>query len=395
MLGESTMIQSVYIHIPFCHHICHYCDFTKFFYNEQMATDYLDALSNEIHTQVEGKKNPVRTIFIGGGTPTSLNHTQLKTLLALIAEKFDVSNCEEYTIEANPGDFDEEKAKLLKEYGVNRVSLGVQVFDDNMLKELGRAHRIEDVYKTVELLKQQDLTNISLDLIYSLPKQSAEHFEKTVTEALSFDLPHYSAYSLQIEPKTIFYNRYKKGQLHRPTQEEEVKMYDILKRKMKEAGVQQYEISNFSKEGFESKHNLTYWNNDYYYGFGAGASGYLPGKRTINMKPIPAYIKQAMEDGNPTLKIETIGLKEQIEEELFLGLRKLSGVDKQEFLSKFAFPIELLYKNQIDYLIQKGWLVNDEKSIHLTDEGVLFGNEVFEHFLLEDEDLEAIALTKK
>src|SRR5690606_6371009 len=167
------MIPSVYIHIPFCHHICHYCDFTKFFYNEQMATDYLEALSNEINTQVDGEKNPVKTIFIGGGTPTALNHKQLKTLLELISDKFDVSNCEEYTIEANPGDFDEEKAKLLKDYGVNRVSLGVQVFDNEMLKELGRAHRIEDVYKTVELLKQHDLTNISLDLIYSLPNQSA------------------------------------------------------------------------------------------------------------------------------------------------------------------------------------------------------------------------------
>jgi putative oxygen-independent coproporphyrinogen III oxidase len=389
------MIPSVYIHIPFCHHICHYCDFTKFFYNEQMATDYLEALSNEINTQVEGRKNSVKTIFIGGGTPTALNHKQLKTLLELISDKFDVADCEEYTIEANPGDFDEEKAKLLKDFGVNRVSLGVQVFDNDMLKELGRAHRIEDVYKTVDLLKQHDLTNISLDLIYSLPNQSAEHFEKTVTEALAFDLPHYSAYSLQIEPKTIFYNRHKKGQLHRPAQEEEVKMYDTLKTKMNEAGIRQYEISNFSKEGFESKHNLTYWNNDYYYGFGAGASGYLPGKRTINMKPIPAYIKQAMQDGNPTLKVETIGLKEQIEEELFLGLRKLRGVDKEKFISKFDFPLELIYKNQIDHLSQKGWLVNNKKSIHLTDNGVLFGNEVFEHFLLEDEDLEAIALTKK
>ncbi|MFS0672864.1 radical SAM family heme chaperone HemW [Ornithinibacillus sp. 179-J 7C1 HS] len=389
------MIQSVYIHIPFCQHICHYCDFTKFFYNEQLATEYLDALSNEINVQVQGEKNRVKTIFIGGGTPTALNYNQLKKLLAFVEEKFDVWNCVEYTIEANPGDFDEKKAKLLKEYGVNRVSLGVQVFDNAMLEELGRAHRIEDVYKTVELLKKEGLTNISLDMIYSLPNQTPEHFEKTVTEALSFDLPHYSAYSLQIEPKTIFYNKFKKGQLHRPAQEDEVEMYEILKNKMRASGLKQYEISNFSKPGFESKHNLTYWNNDYYYGFGAGASGYLPGKRTMNIRPLPAYIKQANEDGRPLLKVETIGLKEQIEEELFLGLRKLSGVSKRKFQDKYGFSLELLYKWQIDHLVQKGWLVDKKDKIHLSEQGVLFGNDAFEYFLLEDEDIKAIALTKK
>lgn len=389
------MIQSVYIHIPFCQHICHYCDFTKIFYDEQMATEYIDALVNEINVQVHGENNPVKTIFIGGGTPTAITTSQLKTLLAYIEKKFDVYNCEEYTIEANPGDFDEEKAKLLKDYGINRVSLGVQVFDDVMLKELGRAHRVKDVYRTVELLQKNGISNISLDLIYSLPHQTAGHFERTVTEALSFGLPHYSAYSLQIEPKTIFYNRHKKGQLHRPQQEEEVNMYEILKQKMRESELKQYEISNFARPGYESKHNLTYWNNDYYWGFGAGASGYLPGKRTLNIRPIPAYIKQAKEDGKPVLKIETIGLKEQIEEELFLGLRKLTGIRKEDFYHKFGFSHDLLYKDEIAHLIQKGWLIEDQDTIHLTEQGVLFGNDVFEYFLLEEDDLEAIALTKK
>lgn len=383
-------IQSVYIHIPFCQQICHYCDFTKFFYDEQSATKYIEALSNEINVQVSGEKNYVNTIYIGGGTPTALNHNQLEALLKLVNQKFDVANCKEFTIEANPGDFDEAKAKLLKDYGVNRVSLGVQVFDDVMLQELGRVHRVADVYKTVDLLNQQHLANISIDLIYSLPNQTAAQFERTVTEALSFQLPHYSSYSLQIEPKTMFYNRYKKGQLHRPAQEEEVKMYEILKSKMNENGLVQYEISNFAKPGFESNHNLTYWNNDYYYGFGAGASGYLPGKRTQNIRPLPAYIKQAMVDGNPVLKVESIGLKERIEEELFLGLRKLSGVSKKQFKAKFGFSHEKLYEQKIKALVQKGWLVDGEETIYLTDQGVLFGNEVFENFLLDEQDLKQV-----
>ncbi len=172
------MIQSAYIHIPFCHHICHYCDFTKFFYNETLATDYLQALKKEIQTKVPGRDNEVKTIFIGGGTPTALNISQLQMLLEIIHHTFDVESCEEFSIEANPGDFDKEKIKLLKEYGVNRVSLGVQVFDNEMLKSLGRAHQVKDVYRTVSDLQQDDFTNISIDLIYALPHQTAEHFQK-------------------------------------------------------------------------------------------------------------------------------------------------------------------------------------------------------------------------
>ncbi|SET61710.1 oxygen-independent coproporphyrinogen-3 oxidase [Oceanobacillus limi] len=384
------MIQSVYIHIPFCQQICHYCDFTKFFYNEELANDYMEALKKEINTSVMGNKNKVRTIFIGGGTPTALNQTQLRSLLEIVQEKFDVANCQEYTIEANPGDFDEEKVKLLKAYGVNRISLGVQVFDDGMLEELGRLHKVKDVYHTINLLKQYGFENISIDLIYSLPNQTPEHFQHTVDEALSFQLPHYSSYSLQIEPKTIFYNRYKKGKLHRPAQEDEVQMYEILKNSMRDNGLIQYEISNFAKNGYESKHNLNYWNNDYYYGFGAGASGYLPGKRTINIRPLPSYIKQAMQTGQPVLHVDEIGLKEQIEEELFLGLRKLQGIRKTDFEKKYGFPYDVLYRQQINNLIQKGWLIEKGDFIRLTEEGVLLGNNVFEHFLLEEEELNRV-----
>ena len=377
-------IQSVYIHIPFCRQICHYCDFTKFFYNEKLADDYIEALINEINVNVPGTKNKIRTIFIGGGTPTALNEVQLRTLLAFISEKFDVAGCEEYTIEANPGDFDEEKVKLLQAYGVNRVSLGVQVFDDHMLEELGRVHKISDVYKTVDLLQQYRFSNISTDLIYSLPKQTVNHFRKSLDEALSLNLPHLSTYSLQIEPKTVFYQRHKKGKLHRPKPEEEVEMYYILLETTKRHGLQQYEISNFAKPGFESKHNLTYWSNEYYYGFGAGAYGYLPGKRIGNLRPLPAYTKQAMADGKPILHIDEIGMREKIEEELFLGLRRMQGVNKAVFQDKFGFPLDKYYRSAIDELTDKQWLVESKTDIYLTDEGKLLANEVFEKFLLDE-----------
>ncbi|MFD2759471.1 radical SAM family heme chaperone HemW [Lentibacillus juripiscarius] len=382
--------QSVYIHIPFCQQICHYCDFTKFFYNEQSADDYIDALKQEINTAIDGEKNRVNTIFIGGGTPTALNMGQLQSLMQLIDSKFDIDNCLEFSIEANPGDFDEEKIKLLNSFGVNRISLGVQVFDDAMLEQLGRLHQVKDVYRTVDLLQRNGFYNISLDLIYALPNQTVEHFQHTLEEAIAFGLPHYSAYALQIEPKTIFYQRYKKGKLHRPPQEEEVRMYELLKNTMRSNGLNQYEISNFAMPGFESQHNLTYWNNDHYYGFGAGAHGYLPGVRTGNIRPLPAYVKQAMENGRPILHTEELGEREMIEEEMFLGLRKMDGINRESFIKKFGFPYEKLYGNVIHTLKQKGWIVDEEKNIRLTDQGVLFGNEVFERFLLEENDLNRV-----
>ncbi|WP_092493224.1 radical SAM family heme chaperone HemW [Virgibacillus salinus] len=381
------VVKSVYIHIPFCQQICHYCDFTKFFYNEKLATEYIEALSNEINTNINGTKNKVNTIFIGGGTPTSLNMEQLRSLMQIIDNKFDVENCKEFTIESNPGDFDKEKIKLLRSYGVNRISLGVQVFDDAMLEELGRLHTVKDVYSTINQLQQHGFYNISIDLIYALPNQTVEQFKQSLDEAVSFGLPHYSTYALQIEPKTVFYQRHKKGKLHRPPEESEVQMYEILKNTMHQEGVNHYEISNFAKTGYESQHNLTYWNNEYYYGFGAGAHGYLAGKRTGNIRPLPAYVKEAMKTGKPILNTEEISIKEMVEEEMFLGLRKTKGINKNHFHKKFGFSYETIYKHAVSSLIQKGWLAENASNIYLTDQGMLFGNEVFEQFLLEEKDL--------
>lgn len=385
MQGDEDMVSSVYIHIPFCEKICHYCDFTKFFYEEKMADDYLIALDKEISTYVRQPKQKVRTIFVGGGTPTALNYKQLEKLLKMVTTYFDVDNCLEYSFEANPGDLDEVKVKLLKDYGVKRISMGVQVFDDQMLEQLGRLHRIKDVYQNVESLKKHGINNISIDLIYSLPNQTVDHFKKTLKEALSFNLPHYSAYSLQIEPKTVFYQRHKKGKLTKPKEEVEAKMFEVLREEMNAHGKHQYEISNFAEKGFESLHNLTYWNNDFYFGFGAGAHGYLPGKRIINLRPFPAYVKKANEDGLPVLHTEEIGMKEQIEEEMFLGLRRIAGISKQHFNEKFGVSLGEVYQEPIEYLVKKGWLWETDTHVQLTESGILFGNEVFQEFLLDDE----------
>ncbi|SER18261.1 oxygen-independent coproporphyrinogen-3 oxidase [Gracilibacillus ureilyticus] len=381
------MITSAYIHIPFCEKICHYCDFTKFFYEEKMADDYLAALENEIKTTITEPKQKMKTIFVGGGTPTALNERQLLQLVSMIAQYFDTNYVDEYTFEANPGDLSKEKIKILKDHGVNRISMGVQDFNDDMLERLGRLHRVKDVYQNINDLTQIGLTNISIDLMYSLPSQTFEQFSKTLEEALQFDLPHYSAYSLQIEPKTIFYQRYKKGTITKPPEEVEADMYEYLRKEMNKQGILQYEISNFAKPGYESKHNLTYWNNDYYYGFGAGSHAYLPGKRVVNVRPHPAYVEKAVQTGKPVLHVEEIGKKEQIEEELFLGLRKSEGVSLSQFERKYNLSIERLYKEDLESLSQKGWIEWDEGFIRLTEEGKPFGNEVFQAFLIDEKQL--------
>lgn len=350
-----------------------------------MADAYLEALENEMNTVLPSEKNKVRTIYIGGGTPTAINKQQLQNLLAIINHKFDVKNCEEFTIEVNPGDIDEEKTKLLKMYGVTRISFGVQVMDDRMLKKLGRLHRVSDVYHTVDLLRKHSFSNISLDLIYALPHQTVKQFKTSLVAALELGLPHYATYGLQIEPKTVFYQRSKKGILHRPPEGDQVRMYEILKDSMERYGVRQYEISNFAKPGYESKHNLTYWSNGFYYGFGAGAHAYLPGKRIANIRALTAYIKRANQDGQPVLEVDKISIREQIEEEMFLGLRRVQGINKKEFEDKFGISTDELYKDEINNLIRKGWLTQNDQAIRLTNEGMLLENKVFQEFILEED----------
>ncbi|UOQ86056.1 radical SAM family heme chaperone HemW [Gracilibacillus salinarum] len=378
------MVSSAYIHIPFCEKICHYCDFTKFFYDEKMADDYLIALENEMKAYIHKPKKKMETIFVGGGTPTALNEKQLTKLVQIINHYFDVSTVSEYSFEANPGDLTNEKINILRAYGVNRISMGVQVLDNDMLEQLGRLHRVKDVYENVNGLIKAGIDNISIDLMYSLPNQSVEGFNQTLQEALQFHLPHYSAYSLQIEPKTIFYQRYMKGKLSKPPEEIEADMYALLRSEMRANGIHQYEISNFAKPGFESQHNLVYWNNQYYFGFGAGAHGYLPGERIINIRPFPKYVEAANNTGKPVLHIEHIGRKEQIEEEMFLGLRKSEGVSIDAFEQKYQIPLNDLYGEELRTLKQKGWIDITSSFVKLTEEGKPFGNEVFQSFLLDD-----------
>ena len=370
---------SAYVHIPFCTQICYYCDFSKVFIKNQPVDSYLEHLLQEFHSYDIQK---LRTLYIGGGTPTALSAPQLEVLLDGLTKNLDLSVLEELTIEANPGDLDEDKIAVLKNSAVNRVSLGVQTFDDKMLKKIGRSHLEKDIYENIDRLKLAGFDNISIDLIYALPGQTMDQVKDNVAKAIALDIPHMSLYSLILENHTVFMNRMRRGKLPLPKEELEAEMFEYIIAELERAGFEHYEISNFSKPGFESRHNLMYWDNAEYYGIGAGASGYVNGVRYKNHGPIRHYLK-AVEEGNARINEEHLSLREQMEEEMFLGLRKKTGVSKARFEEKFGTSFDNLYGQVVRDLCHQGLLQVEGQQIRMTKKGLFLGDTVAERFILE------------
>ena len=371
--------SSAYVHIPFCTQICYYCDFSKVFIKNQPVDAYLEHLIQETRSYEIGK---LRTLYIGGGTPTALSAQQLAYLLTELPKVMDLSEVEEFTIEANPGDLDPDKIAVLKESQVNRVSLGVQTFDNKMLKKIGRSHQEQDIYDNIRHLKQAGFDNISIDLIYALPGQTMDQVKENVAKAINLDIPHMSLYSLILENHTVFMNRMRRGKLPLPKEELEAEMFEYIIEELEKAGFEHYEISNFSKPGFESRHNLVYWDNAEYYGLGAGASGYVDGIRYKNHGPIRHYL-EAVEAGKARITEEHLTLEEKMEEELFLGLRKKTGVSKARFEEKFGISFDQRYGQVVASLTEQGLLVPDDKQVRMTKRGLFLGDTVAEKFILE------------
>ena len=371
--------SSAYVHIPFCTQICYYCDFSKVFIKNQPVDAYLEHLIQETRSYEIGK---LRTLYIGGGTPTALSAQQLAYLLTELPKVMDLSEVEEFTIEANPGDLDPDKISVLKDSQVNRVSLGVQTFDNKMLKKIGRSHQEQDIYDNIRHLKQVGFDNISIDLIYALPGQTMDQVKENVAKAIELDIPHMSLYSLILENHTVFMNRMRRGKLPLPKEELEAEMFEYIIEELEKAGFEHYEISNFSKPGFESRHNLVYWDNAEYYGLGAGASGYVDGIRYKNHGPIRHYL-EAVEAGKARITEEHLTLEEKMEEELFLGLRKKTGVSKARFEEKFGVSFDQRYGQVVASLTEQGLLVPDDKQVRMTKRGLFLGDTVAEKFILE------------
>lgn len=378
------MVKGMYIHIPFCHQICFYCDFNKVFFKDQPVDAYIESVGKELALwkQQGALDRPLETVFLGGGTPTALTPEQLERLLELVHQYVPMTADVEWSSEANPDELTREKMEVLYKGGVNRLSMGVQTFDQDLLKRLGRTHANEDVLRAVETAREVGFSNISFDLMYGLPGQTMAQWDETLEQAFAFDMPHFSAYSLIIEPKTVFYNLMVKGKLNTVTEDLEGDMYERLMEEMEKHGLQQYEISNFAKPGHESRHNLLYWNNEEYIGVGAGSHGYINGVRYSNHGPLKKYMEPLEQGIRPVLDTTEVTVKAQMEEEMFLGLRKTQGVGLTHFEEKFNTPLVEVYGDIVQKEQVKGNLAIEDGFLKLTHKGRFVGNEVFEQFLL-------------
>ena len=352
--------MSVYIHIPFCNSICTYCDFCKIYYNKKYVMRYLDSLRKEIEERYNDEE--VSTIYIGGGTPTCLDDEELKELLK-ITKLFNVKDKIEFTIEGNIESITENKLKIMKEYGVNRICIGVQSFNDNVIKLLGRKHNKNEVFSKIELVKKY-FDNINIDLIYAA-YEDTDILKEDINNFLFLDIPHISTYSLIIEDNTILKIKGYKN----INEDLDYEMYSYIEKTLEENNYIHYEISNYAKKGYESRHNLVYWNNDFYYGFGLSSTSFINNKRRINTKNLTKYL-----DDNYLDKEVYEDEKVRMENEVMLGLRKLSGIDLNNFRYKYNYDLENVFN--IDELIRDGYLIIEDNYLRINKKYIYISNEI-------------------
>lgn len=380
----KTAPQAVYIHIPFCTNKCFYCDFNSYVLKDQPVMDYLRALDLEMELTVqETPPGEIKSIFVGGGTPTVLKPDEMEFFLSSVRRHFPNWAADiEFSMEANPGTTDREKLAVMKAGGVNRVSFGVQAFQNELLSGIGRIHNTDDVFRSLENARAAGLDNLSIDLMFGLPNQTIEMLDYSVSRALELGLPHYSIYSLKVEENTLFHTMYQKNQLPLPAEEDELNMYLLLMERMEQAGYKQYEISNFAKPGFESRHNMTYWRNEDYYGLGAGAHGYVNRWRHVNIKGVNPY-NEATQQGRPILERFEISREEAMEDFVMVGLRVLEGISDERFRSQFGLSLDEVFGGQFSKLLDAGLLERTATAggYRLSRKGILFGNEVFAEFV--------------
>ncbi len=352
------------------------------FLENQPVEAYMDALIKEVERSKQAREQvPVKTIYIGGGTPTALTAVQLERLFVALHQLLNLKELIEFSVEVNPDSATTDRLNVMKRFGVNRLSLGVQTFSQPILTEIGRTHSPEGVNEAIQKARKSGFTNLSVDLMLGLPNQSVADFKESLEKALNLGVEHISAYMLKVEKQTVFYNRKKKGTLSLPPEEDDVAMYDLLTETTKAHGLYQYELSNFGKPGYESKHNLVYWNNRSYAGFGAGASGYEDRIRYQNSNPIQKYIDAINEKGNAKYRTHNVSTAEWLEEAVFLGLRKREGIHKKQFYNQYGYELDALFKEEIAIGTRRGLLENGIDYLSLTEEGLLLANEAFELFV--------------
>ena len=370
------MLTSLYIHIPFCSQICTYCDFHKEMAKDKKKERYIAALIKELNHHKDEIMN-VKTIYIGGGTPTSLNLPLLEKLFKAIHQIINMDTVIEFSIESNPNDYTVELVKLLKQYGVNRTSIGVQTFNQTQLDFLGRTHNKSDVLNAIQLLRDNGFKNISVDLIFSLVNQTEEDLEKDLKEVLQLDIDHISYYSLILEEKSKLYYLLDKNKISMNSEDLEGIMYNKVINTLTKNNFEHYEISNFSKQGFQSLHNKTYWLNKEYLGCGSGSHSMYGNKRYYNIHNVSKYIELIENDNYGFTEVYDY---DGLQDEMMLGLRLLKGVNIEEINRKYHTDLFTRFPDLIKF-IDQNILKIEEGYLSFTRSGILLGNIVFQLFV--------------
>ena len=377
----------IYVHIPFCVKKCAYCDFLSMPAGEEVKKQYANAVLEEIEDYSQyTKEYQVQTIYFGGGTPSFMPAEYIRNILHKLQDVFEIDDLKslEVTLEVNPGTVDEKKWKAYREMGINRISMGLQSTDNKTLKKIGRIHTYETFLENYRMARSCGFHNISVDIMSALPEQTIEQYKQTLETVATLSPEHISSYSLIIEEGTPFWEWYKEGgelEQELPDEEEERKMYELTKEILQKYGYERYEISNYAKKGFESKHNSSYWTGTSYLGIGLGASSYFEGERYQNVDELETYFLCA---GNREQRIqnrEKIGTIASMQEFMFLGLRRMCGVSKKEFKQRFGQSMEDVYGETLMDLLEKDLLCIEGDKVYLTDHGIDVSNYVFSAFL--------------
>ena len=373
----------LYIHIPYCIHKCGYCDFNSHPIKQDEMDHYIDALVAEMkhYAKTYSNTNIIRTIFLGGGTPTTLTAYQLERILKECVSKFTVASDAEITIEANPATIDIEQLKSIRQTGYNRISIGVQSFDKAELKLLDRAHGPEEIHSTVDRARKAGFDNLSLDLMFAVPNQSLSSWESNLNKALEKNPEHLSTYNLTIEQGTAFSKLQSNGKLIMPDDAHQLELYKRTIERLTKKGFHHYEISNFARRGKECKHNITYWENKNTLGLGAGASSYMNGTRFKNINLPAHYIRQVKEKKIAVEHSETLEPRQAMGETIMLGLRLLQGISIHQFEKRFQISFINLFRNIISALKEKELVIIEKDYLRLSQKGLFWADSVILEFI--------------
>ncbi len=366
-------MAGIYLHIPFCKQACHYCDF-HFSTNQALKTELSLAIAKELSVQANYlKSQPIETIYWGGGTPTLLTANEFEIILNGLHAHFDLSNVKEVTIEANPDDLSKTKLELLNQLGFNRLSIGIQSFDDATLAYFNRAHNSEEAVSCIDNSRKAGFENISIDLMYSVPNQSIDKWKQAIEQAISLDPQHISAYCLTIEDKTVFGKQHKKGIIKAVDEESSAANFEILMETLSKSGYQQYEISNFCRPGWESKHNSNYWRQVHYLGVGPSAHSFNGTSRQANCSNNHLYIK-SLNAGTPSCEVEVLTRENKINEYLFTSLRTSWGCNRDFLIGAYQF--DLATSPIMQSFIANGFVTEKDHTYFLTRKGLLMADHI-------------------